>query len=275
MNDFIKNILKGGIIGIANAIPGVSGGTMAVVLGIYDRLIGSVGGFLKDPVANVKFLLPIGIGAGAGIVLFGSLIEFLITHYPTPTNIFFAILIIYSIPSIYRKALSLGSPKSYHYGAMILWILIMIALAIFGGVGSNQIITELSLSTSIYLASISFVAAVGMLLPGVSGSMLLLMLGGYYTIISAVSNLDIIMLLPVAAGIGLGLLVGAVMINFCLEKFPLITYWSIIGLVLGSIISVVQNAQLQTASTTQLYLSAFVVIVVVAVAKSISQATHP
>ena len=101
---WILYIIFGVIIGVANIIPGVSGGTMAVVLNIYDKLIDSVSNFRKDFKKSIMFLLPIGIGAVLGIVAFSKLIEFLLTNYPLATNFFFIGLILGSIPMIFKRA---------------------------------------------------------------------------------------------------------------------------------------------------------------------------
>ena len=92
--NWIFYIICGMIVGIANIIPGVSGGTMAVVLNIYDRLIASVSNLRKEFKKSIAFLLPIAIGAGIGIVAFSKLIEFLLIHYPLATNFFFIGLIL-------------------------------------------------------------------------------------------------------------------------------------------------------------------------------------
>ena len=96
-------ILKGMVIGISNVIPGVSGGTMAVVLGIYDKLISTINQFFKDWKKNIFFLGEIAIGAGLGIILFSKLITSLLTNNPEPTNFFFIGLILGSFPMLYRS----------------------------------------------------------------------------------------------------------------------------------------------------------------------------
>ena len=111
MKEILLFLLYGGIIGVANAIPGVSGGTMAVVLGIYDRLIGGMSRFFSDIKGNLKFLLSIGAGAGLGIVLLGTVITFCIEHYAMATNFFFTGLILGSVPMLYGKAKELGAQK--------------------------------------------------------------------------------------------------------------------------------------------------------------------
>ena len=105
---FLVNVLRGAIIGIANIIPGVSGGTMAVVMNIYDQLIGSISKFFRNFKKNLLFLIPILIGAGAGIFLFSLLLGSLLEKYPMPVNFFFLGLILGSIPMLYKRATAEG-----------------------------------------------------------------------------------------------------------------------------------------------------------------------
>ena len=102
--EFLTRMVQGLVVGVANIIPGVSGGTMAVVMGIYDKLISAVSDLKKDFKKSVLYLLPIGLGAVLGIVLFSHLIKYLLGSYSMPTNFFFLGLILGSIPMIYRRA---------------------------------------------------------------------------------------------------------------------------------------------------------------------------
>ena len=105
----LKNICAGAMVGVANIIPGVSGGTMAVVLGIYDRLIDSLSLRWQKLKKNFWFLLTVGVGALAGIFAFSVLIDYLLGHYNMPTNFAFVGIILGSIPMIYRKTTVSGA----------------------------------------------------------------------------------------------------------------------------------------------------------------------
>lgn len=252
MKHFILHLLYGCIIGVANAIPGVSGGTMAVVLGIYDRLIGSMSHFFEDIKDNLKFLLAIIIGAGAGIKVFGTLIKYLIAYQALPTNFFFTGLIAGSIPMLYKEAREKGRASFLHYTTFLLFIAMMACLAFLGTGEQGLNITSVDASTFLYFLVVSFIAAVGMLLPGVSGSMLLMLFGAYFSIITAVSDLNFFILIPVGLGVGLGLLLGSLIINFCLKRFPIMTYYAILGMVVGSLVAVIKNALVDGANMMQL-----------------------
>ena len=113
---FLKNMLCGLALGIANVIPGLSAGTLAVIFGIYDRMIGSISGFLKDMKGNFKYLLPIILGMGIGILAFSNIFEFLIGHYPVATNFFFIGIVFGSFPMLWNKSTEGGFHIKYLLG---------------------------------------------------------------------------------------------------------------------------------------------------------------
>ena len=175
--EFLSRVLKGLVVGVANIIPGVSGGTMAVVMGIYDRLIGAVSDLRRDFKNSLLYLFPIGIGAVLGIVLFSHLIKFLLEGYPMPTNLFFLGLILGSIPMIFRRARKV-----------------------------------------------------------------MVLLGVYTSVLTAISDLNIPLLLPVGVGVLLGIFFGAKGINWCMKHYEQQTYFAILGLIAGSVPPILLNA---------------------------------
>lgn len=241
MVQFLWLMLCGAIIGVADVIPGVSGGTMAVVLNIYDELIDAVGNFFKNWKKNVRFLIPFGIGAGLAIIIFGKLIKFLLENYPMQVNFFFLGLILGSIPLISKKSLA-GGIKVPGVVALLGGAGVMVAIFLLSPAESAGLITTLTPYYFFLLVVTSFVAAIAMIVPGISGSMMLLIFGVYYSVIGAVSDLNILVLIPVAIGVLAGLLLGAKLIAVCLKKFPQITYCVIFGLIIGSLFPVIRNA---------------------------------
>lgn len=238
--NFLKLMIYGLVIGVANIIPGVSGGTMAVVLGIYDQLLAAIS--FKNLKKNILFLLPIGIGAGLGILLLSRAIKFLILNYAMCTNFAFIGLILGSVPMIWtRLKNSAPDGKLHPWGA--LWILPTFALMILfmvldNGAIENAAVTALTPAFTVKLTLASAVSAFAMILPGVSGSFVMLLLGTYTTVITAISDFNVIMLIPVAAGCGLGLLFGAMFISKLIKRFPQQTYAAIMGLILGSLFNI-------------------------------------
>ncbi len=242
MIEALKLVLIGMILGVSNVIPGVSGGTMAVVFGVYDKLISVITLNLKKLFSMWKFWLPLGVGMVSGILLFSSAIMWLFEHYPMATNYFFIGLIIGSIPLITGKIkmareLKNKKPTISVILSFVVALCLMIAMVILDGSATETIAqTELSAMLFMQLLVCSAISAIAMIIPGISGSFILLALGVYTTIISAISSLDILLLIPVALGVLLGLLGGAKFVRIVLAKIPAQTYGAILGLIIGSVI---------------------------------------
>lgn len=230
-----KLMIYGAIIGVANIIPGVSGGTMAVILNVYDKLIQSISNLRTDFINSIKFLIPVGIGGGVGILAFSKLIEFCLETFATATNLVFVGLIIGSIPMM------LGKVKESKIETISIAIgVITLAAMVYMGVAnpdenSGQVITVLTLGSFIHLFLTSIIAAGAMIIPGVSGSFILLLLGTYTTILTAVSNLNILIIIPVGLGCITGVLVCAKLLDKLFANYPQQTYAGILGLMIGSI----------------------------------------
>ena len=237
--DVLINMVYGCIIGVANIIPGVSGGTMAVMLNIYDKLIDAFTGLRKNLKKSISLLLPVLIGAGLGIVAFSVFIKYLITNHPLPTCFFFIGLILGSLPLIIKKALETKF-RLYSILPMVVFLAAMTMLAFVNTEGSSSGSLTINAVNWFYLLISAVVAAMCMIIPGVSGSMILMVFGVYSTVISAISGLthhfvdSCIILFPVGIGVILGLLFGAKLIDICIKKLPQQTYFAIIGLMLGS-----------------------------------------
>ncbi len=239
--DIFLNAVYGCIIGVANIIPGVSGGTMAVMLNIYDKLIDSFTGIRKHFGKSMKFLVPILIGAGIGIVVFSKLIKYLIAEQPLPTCFFFIGLILGSLPLVFKKSLETKfRPVSIIPLVIFLGCMIALAFVQTSGTEASDAGIKLDVLSWFWLFFGSAFAAMCMIIPGVSGSMILMILGLYSTVLGAISDLtknfmnSCMILLPVGLGVLLGIVAGAKLIDICIKRFPQMSYFAIIGLMLGS-----------------------------------------
>ena len=233
--NFLYIFLSGVVIGIANIIPGVSGGTMAVVLNIFDRLVGAVSDLRKNFKKNAIFLLTIGLGVIIGILAFTKLITYCLNHFPDATNFFFVGLIVGSIPMIYQRATA-DRFKALHLIPFLIALGIMIFTVIVSPDDSNvALITQLNIWNFLKLFFVSILAAACMIIPGISGSFVMLLLGTYTSVTAAIDGLNILVLIPVVLGCAVGFFGGAKLIKLLLEKFPQATYFTILGLVIGSI----------------------------------------
>ncbi len=231
-----KNIFRGFIMGVSDLIPGVSGGTLAVVLGIYDRLLEAISGFFsREWKKHLGFLVPLGIGVVLALGLLSRLIEYLLEHYYEPTQFFFIGLIIGVLPFILRQADAKKSFKATHFILILVAGALVASMAFFKPEESTDPITSLTALSAIGLFLSGWLASMAMLLPGISGSFILLILGVYATAINALSTMNI----PIIAVIGAGVIVGFILsskgIRYLLDHFPSITYAVIVGLIIGSI----------------------------------------
>lgn len=244
-----KNIYRGILMGISDLIPGVSGGTIAFILGIYDRLLESISGFFsKEWKKQLGFLVPLGMGIVITLLLFSRFIEFLLSNHYEATQFFFMGLILGVLPYIMRQA---EVKKNFTVRHLVILLVIGGALASMAFIQTNDNvapITELSMSTFFLLFFSGWVASMAMLLPGISGSFILLLIGVYSTAINALSTLNLPIVMAIGAGVIIGFIVSSKAISYLLEHFTYVTYAAIIGLILGSLFVVFPGFAADTAT---------------------------
>ncbi|MFI3175621.1 MAG: DUF368 domain-containing protein [Bacillota bacterium] len=232
---FLHLIFFGALIGIANILPGMSGGTMAVILNIYDRLIDTISNWRSDLMGSIRFLLPIAIGAGLAILLTSQGISYLLETQYAKVNIFFIGIIVGSLPMIFKEAVK-DKFSAVNIVATVWAFWCMVMMARFSDIeNSAVVITTLSTGVFFNLLFCSAIAAVCMIIPGISGSFIMLLLGMYGTIVTAIKDLNILLLMPIGLGILLGILGGAKVIHSLLKQYKSVMYSAILGLVVGSI----------------------------------------
>lgn len=226
-------VLKGLWVGGTMTVPGVSGGSMAIIAGIYDKLLSSVGGIWKNPKESISFLVKFMIGALAGIFVFANIITMLLeTRAEIPLRFFFLGAVAGGIPLIMKEAKVIKfSPKLIIYivaGFLCVWLIGMIPDGFFavGTVGIKGIIIQFAGG---------FLIAVALVLPGISASQMLYMLGIYETIMASVSAGKIFELIPISLGMLAGTFLTASFLEKLLNKYPTASYMIILGFMLGSI----------------------------------------
>lgn len=242
--DFIRLIGIGIILGVANVIPGVSGGTMAVVFNIYDRLIGVITLNVRKIISEWRFILPLVLGMGLGIILFSKAITFLFQNYPVQTNWFFIGIILGSIPMLLKRLLAASKKSSGRrtvpLSAIVCGVVALAVMAVMTYLEVSEsgapIQTVLTPALVVRLMVGLAFATIAMIIPGISGSFLMLVVGVYSTVIAAISDLNIPLLVPAVIGGVIGLLGGAKLVRLLMAKVPAQTYGAIMGLVLGSIL---------------------------------------
>lgn len=231
-----KNIYRGILMGISDLIPGVSGGTIAFILGIYDRLLESISGFFsRDWKKYLGFLVPLGTGIAITLLLFSRVIEYLLEQHYEATQFFFMGLIIGVIPYIMKQAEVKKNFTARHLIILVVIGAVLAATAFIPTEDNLAPITSLTLPVFFLLFFSGWLASMAMLLPGISGSFILLLLGVYSTAINALSTLNIPIAMAIGAGVIVGFIVSSKAIQYLLEHFTYVTYAAIIGLILGSL----------------------------------------
>lgn len=235
---YIILALKGIAVGIANAVPGVSGGTIAVVTKIYDELLGSLTPNIKRLIKKLPFLIPVGVGMLIGIFLASKVLGFLFETYNVPTQLFFVGVILGSIPMIYKECtkerrLSPVCAVPFLVGAAVMIAMFFIKPDDFSGITG-----EFNLLNGVIFFLSAVIAAAAMIVPGVSGALMLKVMGCYDAAVMAVNELNIPVLLIFAAGAVVGIFAAAGIISMLLKKFRRGTYCFISGLIIGSIPSI-------------------------------------
>ena len=244
----LKKLLQGMVVGI---IPGVSGGTMMVAMGLYDKLIHAITHLKSEFRESLKLLVPIFLGAAIAIVALSRLFEFLLTNYPIPTNFAFCGLIAGSLPFIFKKvkghAVSVGKGVCF-----VIFFAVVILMAVMGETSGNAADVSFGFINVAKLLVVGIIAAATMVIPGVSGSMMLMLLGYYDTILKTINKFmdaliafdiqDILVqcgiLIPFGIGVILGIFLIAKLIEFIFSKAEIHAYYAIIGLILASPIAI-------------------------------------
>lgn len=231
-----KNVFRGMAMGASDVIPGVSGGTIAVLLGIYDELIQAINGlFSKNWRKHLRFLLPIVIGVATAILTIARVMEWLLLNHSQPTHFFFLGLIIGVIPFLFQEANEKEKFSVRHYIFLSIGILCMILFDHFYQMGEEAIITERSFSIYLLFFVSGFIGSAAMVLPGISGSFVLLVMGVYTTIIHAINEFHLDVMIVTGSGILIGIIVMSKIIYFFLKNYETSTFAIIIGLIIGSI----------------------------------------
>lgn len=252
----VKDILKGILIGVANAIPGVSGGTMMVSMGIYDDIIYCITHLFKQLKKSIMTLLPYLIGMAIGIVGLAFAIGYLLEHFEFQTKMAFIGLILGGVPLLFGKIK--GKKKGFpHACIFLLFFVAIIAMEFFGG-ESSDVTLKVGIIPAILIFLIGVIASATMVIPGVSGSMMLMILGYYNPIMAAVkdfvvalTSMDISRMLTLCGSLvpfGLGVVIGifaiAKLIEVLLQRYEVLTYCAILGLVMSSPVVILMGTAL-------------------------------
>lgn len=236
---FLLNCIKGIAIGAGAILPGISSGVLCVVFGIYEKLLDSVLNFFSNIKKNTKFLLPILFGIVIGILIFSNILNYFLFEFPIQTKSIFIGLILGSIPSLIKEVNNKTNFK-LHY---ILYTLFTFILGITSVLLEKYVnFSPVSNSFSyLYLILSGFIMSVGIIVPGVSSTIILMLMGVYSTYLSSISCLYFPVLIPMGIGLILGCLICMKLTKFLLAHFYAQTFYIIIGFTLGSIFVLFPN----------------------------------
>ena len=231
------NIIKGIFIGAGAIVPGLSSGVLCVIFGIYEKLLDAVLNFFKDIKQNIKFLFPIALGVGIGVLLFSNGLNYALYAFPIQTKSIFIGLILGTIPSLIKEV----NEKEPFRPQNVVYLLIALAIGIVTVILENQmtIISNVEEINSFYLILCGVIMSLGIIVPGVSSTIILMLLGVYSIYLQSVANLYFPVLIPMGIGLVLGSIVVMKLTKILLEKQYAKTFYSIIGFTIGSILVLV------------------------------------
>lgn len=259
MKKNIMLVIKGFIMGIANIIPGVSGGTLALILGIYEEFIGAISHLFSNLKKNICFLIPIAIGMVLAILSLSHVIDYSYKHFPIPTCLFFVGLVLGGIPMLLNKVKGKKETKKISsYIIFLLTFALVIVMAcsdLIFGEGLKVSFNNMNLISYILLFLVGVVAAATMVIPGVSGSLVLMLLGYYYPVIAVIKEFtkfknlgeNIIILGTFGIGILVGIVLISKLIEFLFKKYEVKTYFGVLGFIVASVIAIPLSTLLEKA----------------------------
>ena len=256
--NFLFDIIKGMLIGVANIIPGVSGGTMMVSMGVYEKIIGVVNNLFKDIKKSILTILPLGLGMLLGVAVFSFIIPWCLDVYPLPTCLCFIGLIMGGVPailkpakeSLHKEGKSISVP---HIVAFVFFFALAVVMAAMNETETSSANFDLNIGFMIVIFLVGMIAAATMVIPGVSGSLVLMILGFYGGIMASISGFissvfafdwaQIFYYVGILAPFGIGVIVGifavAKLIEWLFAKFPSVTYCGIFGLIAASPVAII------------------------------------
>lgn len=271
MKEKLILFIKGIVLGVAFVIPGVSGGTLAVLLGIYEELIEAASNFYKNMVNFKKYfmyLLPIGLGIIFSVAVFAKLIKFGLEKSPIITILIFLGMIIGGIPALVRNVKG-TKINLKDMTLMLVGLIIVISMLIFHKSNSNVVLTNMSITGYITLFLVGAIAAVTMVVPGISGSFTLMLIGYYEPILNLVNDItsfknlgpNLILTFIFMLGVFIGIIFISKIIEWCLKHYKRETYYAIIGFVLSSIISVIYEVSKFPFNLTHLIIGIVLLVI--------------
>jgi len=268
----IRNFAHGLVFGVAQVMPGISGGTIAIILGFYDRLLATLNHFRKNPRKHAAFLLPFLMGAGGGLVLFSMVVDHMLRHFSFPAMLFFVGLIAGIVPSIYGKVKpATGFLSAKDVALVAVPVAVLAAIALFTGTPEAQppeaMAAAIDIPFMVFLFAMGALAAASLIIPGFSGTLVLILAGVYHLALFSVSSLpqwlldtsntallwdSLKVLVPLGLGIVVGGLTTARLVESLLKRYFRPVYLVVLGLLIGSVFALLTEPMLFQSGVTPL-----------------------
>jgi len=240
---WIINALKGLWVGSTMTVPGVSGGTMAVVVGIYEDLIHAINGLKKELKAHISFLLQFAIGAVAGFLVFAKMITALLENVATSslTKLFFCGVVVGGIPLLVQKS-EIEKIEGRHIACLVAGAVVVLAMTMLptGLFAAGSGITFWILQ---FVAGV--IIAIALILPGISVTHILYIMGLYEVVLQKVYELEFLSLIPLALGVFVGTFMTTDLLEKGMNRYPQEVYMVIVGFVAGSLIQLIPSEQIE------------------------------
>lgn len=246
MKNSLEVMYKGFLIGSTMLVPGVSGGSMAIILGIYERLLSAISSLTRNVKENLLFLGLFVVSAGMGMLFLARPILSLLESYPKPMQCLFIGAVAGGIPVIWKQGkierITWKTGLCFVAGFLSVIGISLIPAEIFQ-TGFAAKTTEVGVqSTGLFSYLLLIVAGIlsstALVLPGISVSYFLLVLGLYQELMRAISEMDMEFLLPMGSGILIGVLLTTKALEYVLKRYPQVAYMVILGFVVGSVLEI-------------------------------------
>ena len=258
----VKDLMVGMLMGIVSFLPGASGSTIAVIFRVYERLVADVADIKNKLLKDLRFILPIAVGVLAGMFLCAKVLDELSKEYEIQLMFLFVALIVTQIPDIKRMG---DDGKKLTPADIIAFIVGVAIMVVFMVIGWNAPMDKDN-SGFIVMVLIGIIYAMSLLSPGISGSTILLALGFYWVYTNVIGDfihhMDLV--LPIALGVLIGALAFSKVIDYCMRNYRKTTYMAILGLTVGSALTVFINGMrsLSDNSTTELIVQCVICAIV-------------
>lgn len=229
--------LKGILVGIGGIAPGLSGSVLLVILGLYQKTITAIGTLFKNFKKNILFLIPLFLGFGIGVIIFSKVVEYLLGNFEMYTRFAFLGLVLGTIPLFYKEVKKEGFNRKY-YIPMVISAIIGLSMFYF----NKDLFPEISQPNLLQSILLGVAVAGSSIVPGVDSAVILSSLGLYELYVSSIANFNLSVLLPAGIGLIFGALIISFIINKLIAKYYTITFSIIFGLFLSIIPNVLNNS---------------------------------